>query len=198
MLSSVRKEKIMDATMKIVADKGLETFAMIQVSKKAHINEALIYRDFGTKENLLFECYNAVAKQVSDLYSNPSTIDLSSKESILKAMHDAWMAYFTFLVKNDYKTIYYQSYRDSVHMYTYLQKEKEGEAADFDGFKSMMKPIIGLVELPQGMNMDYIWTFIMDTSSIFAKRIIRKELPDTKESYENIWNLLFSGLRSLL
>lgn len=184
--------------MRIVADKGLETFAMIQVSKKTHINEALIYRDFGTKENLLYECYNRVAQEVSALYDNPPMIDLTNKEEILKAMHDAWMVYFTFLVKNDYKTIYYQSYRDSVHMHTYIEKEKAGEAADFDGFRKMMKPVLGLARLPEGMNMDYIWTFIMDTSGIFAKRIIRQELADTPESYECIWNLLFTGLVSLL
>lgn len=198
MLASVRKAKIMDATMRIVAERGLESFAVIQVSKKTRINEALIYRDFQTKENLLFECYNEVAQQVSDLYRNPQMIDLTSKESIVHALHDAWIMYFSFLVENDYKTIYYQSYRDSEHMRTYLQKEKEGKAADFDGFKSMVRPIISLVHLPKNMNMDYIWTFVMDTSGIFAKRIIRQELPNTQESYEYIWNLLFFGLKSLL
>ena len=34
----------------------------------------------------------------------------------------------------------------------------------------------------------------MDISAVFAKRIIRKELPDTNESYEFIWNLMASGL----
>lgn len=54
MEASERKRKIMDATMRIVAEKGLESFAVLQAAKLAHVNEALVYRDFGTKENLLF------------------------------------------------------------------------------------------------------------------------------------------------
>lgn len=194
----VRKKKIMDATMQIVAEKGLETFSVIQVSKRTHINEALIYRDFGTKENLLFECYNEVAKEVAALYENPQKIDMSDPNAMVKACHDIFIQYFSFLVKNSYKTIYYQSYRDSEHIMTYILKEKNGQAASFDGFKYLILPITQIANLPEGMTMDYVWTYIMDTSGIFAKRIIRKELPDTEESYEAVWKLLFTGLAGLM
>lgn len=43
MEASERKRKIMDATMRIVAEKGLESFAVLQAAKLAHVNEALVY-----------------------------------------------------------------------------------------------------------------------------------------------------------
>lgn len=56
MEASERKRKIMDATMRIVAEKGLESFAVLQAAKLAHVNEALVYRDLGQKR---IYCLNA-------------------------------------------------------------------------------------------------------------------------------------------
>ena len=190
MEASERKRKIMDATMRIVAEKGLESFAVLQAAKLAHVNEALVYRDFGTKENLLFECYNLVANEVAGLYDDAPELVLADDEKMFEQFHEMWIDYFTFLIKNDYKTLYYQSYRDSEHIKTYVQKEAEGKTADFTGLTRVVEPVI--------MSMHYIWTYLMDISAVFAKRIIRKELPDTKESYEFIWNLMASGLSAYI
>lgn len=189
-----RKQRVMDATMRIVAEKGLETFAVLQASKKAGVNEALVYRDFSTKENLLFECYDLVASEVAQLYQNTPVLNITNPNEVMSQIHDMWIAYFSFLVKNGYKTIYYQSYRDSNHIHTYIEKEKQGKAVQFTDFLNAIGPVFEHIPLPKGMTMDYIWTYIMDTSAIFAKRVIRKELPDTIESYENIWNLLAFGI----
>lgn len=193
-----RKQKVMDATMKIVSEKGLESFAVLSAAKLAKVNEALVYRDFSTKENLLYECYNLVAKEVASLYENAPVIDLSDSTKSYTQVRDMWFAYFSFLVKNGYKTIYYQSYRDSYHMHTYIEKEKNGEAAKFTDFLSAIEPIFQTIPLPAGMTMNHVWTFIMDTSALFAKRVIRGELPDTQESYENIWNFIAFGMTSLI
>ena len=42
--------------------------------------------------------------------------------------------------------------------------------------------------------MDYLWIYIIDVTGVFAKRVIRGELPDTEESYENIWRLISKGV----
>ena len=184
--------------MRIVAEKGLESFAVLQAAKLAHVNEALVYRDFGTKENLLFECYNLVANEVAGLYDDAPELVLADDEKMFEQFHEMWIDYFTFLIKNDYKTLYYQSYRDSEHIKTYVQKEAEGKTADFTGLTRVVEPVIKAFPLPEGMSMHYIWTYLMDISAVFAKRIIRKELPDTKESYEFIWNLMASGLSAYI
>lgn len=198
MEASERKRKIMDATMRIVAEKGLESFAVLQAAKLAHVNEALVYRDFGTKENLLFECYNLVANEVAGLYDDAPELVLADDEKMFEQFHEMWIDYFTFLIKNDYKTLYYQSYRDSEHIKTYVQKEAEGKTSDFTGLIHVVEPVMKAFPLPEGMSMHYIWTYLMDISAVFAKRIIRKELPDTKESYEFIWNLMASGLSAYI
>lgn len=99
MEASERKRKIMDATMRIVAEKGLESFAVLQAAKLAHVNEALVYRDFGTKENLLFECYNLVANEVAGLYDDAPELVLADDEKMFEQFHEMWIDYFTFLIK---------------------------------------------------------------------------------------------------
>ena len=198
MEGSDRILKFMDATMRFVAELGLESFAVLQAAILADVNEALVYRDFGTKENLLFECYNLVANEVAGLYNDAPELVLADDEKMFEQFHEMWIDYFTFLIKNDYKTLYYQSYRDSEHIKTYVQKEAEGKTADFTGLIHVVEPVMKAFPLPEGMSMHYIWTYLMDISAVFAKRIIRKELPDTKESYEFIWNLMASGLSAYI
>lgn len=193
-----RKMRIIDATMQVVAERGLESFSVLQVAKKVGINEALVYRDFGTKEHLLYVCYHDVAQEVAILYNATRQIDMSSTEAVICCLHDIWLKYFMFLVRNGHKTIYYLSYRDSEHIHTYLEKENREESANFDAFLHLIQPLLQAIPLPCEMNMDYVWTYIMDTSAIFAKKIIRGELPNSLTSYENIWNLLSKGIQGLL
>lgn len=184
--------------MRVVAKNGLESFSVLQAAKLAQVNEALVYRDFGTKENLLFECYDSVAKQVVELYKDAEPFDLNDSKITYKQAHAIWYTYFSFLVQNGYKTLFYQQYRDSNHILTYIEKEKEGQAADFAGFLSALQPVLKDMQLPEGMTYNHIWTYLMDTSSIFAKRIINGQLDNTPESYEAIWHMLAYGIQGLL
>lgn len=193
-----RKQIVMDATMRVVAEKGLESFAVLQAAKLAQVNEALVYRDFGTKENLLFECYNTVAEEVAELYRDVKPIDFSDTQATYTQAHDIWYTYFAFLVQNGYKTVFYQQYRDSNHIHTYMEKEAEGKTADFTPFLSALQPLLASVELTNGLTHDHVWTYLMDTSTIFAKRIIRGQLENTPESYEAIWNMLAFGIKGML
>ena len=44
---------ILDATSQIIAEKGLDSFTISEIGRKAHINRALIYHYFGDRKNLV-------------------------------------------------------------------------------------------------------------------------------------------------
>ena len=49
-----RKDRIMEAALRIFAEKGFQDTTIAEISKKAGVSEATVYENFGTKEDLLF------------------------------------------------------------------------------------------------------------------------------------------------
>lgn len=65
-----RKDRIMDAALRIFAEKGFQNSTITEISKEAGVSEATIYEYFGTKEDLLF----AIPEKISN-----DTFEESSK-----------------------------------------------------------------------------------------------------------------------
>lgn len=49
-----KKDRIMEAALRIFAEKGFQDATIAEISKKAGVSEATVYEKFGTKEDLLF------------------------------------------------------------------------------------------------------------------------------------------------
>ena len=65
-----RKDRIMDAALRIFAEKGFQNSTITEISKEAGVSEATVYEYFGTKEDLLF----AIPEKISN-----DTFEESSK-----------------------------------------------------------------------------------------------------------------------
>ncbi len=57
-----RKDRIMEAALRIFAEKGFQNATIAEISKGAGVSEATIYEYFGTKEDLLF----AIPEKISN------------------------------------------------------------------------------------------------------------------------------------
>jgi len=68
--TKTRKDRIMDAALRIFAEKGFQNATITEISKEAGVSEATIYEYFGTKEDLLF----AIPEKISN-----DTFEESSK-----------------------------------------------------------------------------------------------------------------------
>lgn len=66
-----RKDRIMDAALRIFAEKGFQNATITEISKEAGVSEATVYEYFGTKEDLLF----AIPEKISnDTYEESSKV----------------------------------------------------------------------------------------------------------------------------
>jgi TetR/AcrR family fatty acid metabolism transcriptional regulator len=66
-----RKDRIMDAALRIFAAKGFQNATITEISKSAGVSEATVYEYFGTKEDLLF----AIPEKISnDTYEESSKV----------------------------------------------------------------------------------------------------------------------------
>lgn len=193
-----RREDFLDITMQLVAEKGFGGFSMKQVTKKMGVSEALIYKYFETKENLLYACFESMHMRVAALFKGYALPSLGSPAALYAAVRGIWMTYFDFLVKNTYKTVYYFDYRDSPYIKSILEHDDEARSTYFKDFGALMHQINFLSHFTDRMSEAHLWTYVLDTTGIFAKRVIRGELPKTEESYEATWTLISGGILSVL
>ena len=64
--AKTRKDRIMDAALRIFAEKGFQNATITEISKEAGVSEATIYEYFGTKEDLLFAIPEKISNQTYD------------------------------------------------------------------------------------------------------------------------------------
>ncbi len=193
-----RKEEFLDATMRIVAESGLDNFSMKKVTNSIGVSEALIYKYFPSKEILLYTCFESVHKRIAALYSGIRIPAIATAEDIYNFFRSLWTTYFTFLVDNGYKTIYYFDYRDSLYIRNVTERDDEAKRTYFKDFATLIHALADRFNLKQEVDSPFLWTYILDTSGVFAKRVIRGELPSDGAAFEQIWQLLSGGILGLI
>lgn len=183
--------------MRLVSEKGFGGFSMKQVTKEMGVSEALLYKYFESKDVLLYACFESMHRRIAALFDCYPLPPLTDMPSVFVAVRGLWMKYFDFLVRSGYETIYYFDYRDSPYIRTVNKHDDEAAATYFRGFGQIMHAVNEKLHFSEKFTVAHLWTYILDTTGIFAKRIIRGELPATPESYEAVFTLVSRGFSCL-
>lgn len=183
--------------MQLVSEKSFGGFSVKLLTRKMGVSEALLYKYFESKEELLYACFESVHESIAALFHGYDLPQLNSNEEIFAAIRGLWMKYFAFLVKSGYKTVYYFAYRDSPYINTVLKHDDEAAATYFRDFGMLMHLINEKLHFSDKFTSAHLWTYVLDTTGIFAKRVIRGELPSTPESFEAIFTLVSRGFGCL-
>ncbi len=193
------KKAMMQATMEIVAEGGLNNFSMKKVTERVGVSEALVYKHFHTKENLLYSCFEAIHIEIGRLMGTLNILKVQfDQNELYQAVRLYWMIYFDHLVKNGSATLFYFAYRDSSYIKDIQAHNDEAKQGYFNEFVSFFNLIDAKRHIYEKIPSDHLWTYILDTTGIFAKRVIRGELADTPESREAILKLIFGGIMGVL
>ena len=62
-----KKNKLIEATIAIAAEEGLNGLSMKQVIRRAQTSETLIYQHFENKEGLYYACFQVINRELQDL-----------------------------------------------------------------------------------------------------------------------------------
>lgn len=186
--------KLIHSAFDVVSKVGLEGFSMRQVTSGVGVSSRLVYKYFDTKENFLFECFLYVDKQIAAgfdrLINGLSINDPASADSVKQI----WIPYFKFMVELGNQALFYYAYRDSSHIDAVIQHDPVSAESYFKSFTLYMDEI-DILNTPLGsMNEDVLWTYIIDCTGMFVKRMIRDEIPNNDEIIEQIWSLISHGL----
>ncbi len=192
-----RREEFIDITMQLIAEKGFGGFSMKQVTRKMGVSEALLYKYFESKDVLLYACFESMHRRIAALFRNYVLPPLDDMTAVYCAIKGLWMTYFDLLVKSGYRTIYYFAYRDSPYINTVLKHDDEAAATYFKDFGSLMHTVNEKLHFTDKFTSAHLWTYVLDTTGIFAKRVIRGELPASEESFETIFAFVSRGFSCL-
>ncbi len=198
MESSDRKTEILDASMKMVCEHGLSSFTTKKVAQYMGISESLIYKYFASKDKLLYNCFEVVHRKAAALMEQIINTPMTAAISEAEFIRQMWYSYFNLLVEEDYRTIFYFSYRDSKYINTVLEHDNEVVNSYFSEFAGIVNMFDNKYNIFRKVDSHFVWTYILDTTLMFAKRTIVGDLPKSGENTDKIWTLIFGGICGIL
>lgn len=183
---TISPQAIIEATILLVAQDGLENITTRKVAKQTGIAEGSIFNYFPTKKNLL----------VSSLYHIDREIDVALKNvafqglSVLKNVKAMWYAYFNYFISHGDCAKYYRQFRNSSY---FDIKVMEGQGKSFSFFADLVFKNVSLL----GINPEIFWTYTIETTLSFAVRVVDGQLPGTLEDIDKYFDFIAYGMTGM-
>lgn len=188
-----KKELLLDCTIQAVAQNGLMSFSIQTATKMAGTAEGLIYKHYGTKENLLLQCYLYIYKEIRDLIEKDAVPAFSTKEDAFEYLHYLWKIYFDYLIDNASKTLYIYEYRVSPYMKAATANGDIDPKVFFEKTVKTFYDIDAKFNILNKTDLKSLFVYITDITIAFAVRIINGGSACDETMYNNVWNLIWGG-----
>jgi len=189
-----KKRKLIEAAIELASQEGLHGLSMKQVIRKAQTSETLIYQHFENKEGLYYACFKVINDEFRTFFDRYKIEEQTDRKELYQNVRTMWMDFVTFLLENRNRTLFYFAYRNSSYITPFRDEEIEGAKPYFDRFENFFSKINQERGVNLHVNRICLWSYLLDTTCSFARRIIQGELEDTPEIREDIWRLLAFGL----
>ncbi|MBN2777320.1 MAG: TetR/AcrR family transcriptional regulator [Bacteroidales bacterium] len=181
-----KRKQIMEAAVKLFAEKGFHAASISLIAKEAGISKGLIYNYFDSKETLLKEIMDELTTQVMDLMNPDHDDEITSQEmedffsliiKLLKDNHEHWKLYFQLSMKKDVFEIIQKDYhsdriqKSQALIYKYFSERFTNPQLEMFVFSSIFK----------GFAMQYVYAPEMFPDEIidqFKNRLINMFIKD--------------------
>jgi len=181
-----KRKQIMDAAVKLFAEKGFHAASISLIAKEAGISKGLMYNYFDSKETLLKEIMDELTNQVMDLMNPDHDDEITSQEmedffsliiKLLKENHEHWKLYFQLSMKKDVFEIIQKDYnseriqKSQALIYKYFEERFDNPQLEMFVFSSIFK----------GFAMQYVYApnmFPDETIKQFKNRLIEMFIKD--------------------
>lgn len=191
----VYREVFTNNTIRLVAEGGFEmaTTRAISGERKetggVKLNEAHIYRVFGTKENLFAETFSMLDNElISIIKESLAVFDMSA--DFRGQCEKLFLHLWRFLLQNEDKCRYYTRYYYSVYFTEDIQK---AHMKKYEILIERMSPAF-----VAGADVWSLFHHIITVMLDFAIRIYNGALEDTAENAEHIFNVAYSSIAPYL
>ena len=182
-----KREAILQATLRLVAEHGFHGTAMSKVAKEAHVSAGIIYHYFANKDELIIDLYKTI-KQRS---ANEHISKLDSSQPLRAQVRELWGNVIRYFINNSQETMFISQFL----MSPYMTPEIEEEVAPYyrplmDLFEEATKELI-IKPLPQPI----FAVFALDVPSALVSRQASGQIELTDEMVDIVIESMWQAIR---
>ena len=188
MAKGARKDMLLDAAVRSYVKSGVQGLTTKALAKEAECSEALIYKYFRSKDELICEAYLRMHGKIDEKLS---AIDIpmdAGRKELTEFAVSLWDTMFDFFVGLGAESLFYFGYRLS-----------DGFLADKERTKPNDSKFLPLIEwLANRLGLDVpaseYRTFVTYTTGAFVQSFVNGDLPYTEENVATVRRMVFGGV----
>ncbi len=189
------QEQLINSAIKCVSKHGLEGTRTQMIAKDAGLSEAMIFKLFGSKDNLLRTCFETVDKQIASLFDGLKFGTAQIKDNPETAVFLLWSQYFKWLIAHKEETLFYFAYRTASG---FQEFEKTRKAPWFEDFVAIFYAFDGEYNLQERVSPTILWTQVLTVTQLYAKLVIEGALPSDDATISTIFKIQMGSICELL
>jgi Transcriptional regulator len=184
--------RIIEAAISAVRETGLENLTTRQIAKLAETSPGNMYTFFSSKEELLEQCFYKVEREIAALFGHISPSSDEMLRDPAEAVRRLWYTYFGYLLQSPDRAVFYFRFRTSAAFPAFRQRR---DRSFFDDLTPLLMRLDERYRIFAQMDADLLWMYVLDTTLMYANRIIEGSLPDTPATANSIYRLLMRGFQ---
>lgn len=195
--NSIRKVSFIDATIKIVAQVGLENLRTKQIAGATGMSEATMYMHFGSKEEILNTTFLTLDRRFSDLLTkNKQVIAVMNGHCSLDAeAYGIWAKVYRYLVEHREETLFAIRYRYSSYYTDEIRRQRRAYSGDFDSVYRVLGKYFSETDI---FYCGFIVNYVFELTLSFAEKIITGRMEDTPALQQHIWLGIREAIKKLM
>jgi AcrR family transcriptional regulator len=186
-----QRENILRAAIQGVRMYGLGGVRIKHISSIAGSSVGNIYQHFGSKENLMRECFEWVDRQISRLYTNVAWNVQNLSVDTEEKLFNQWRVWYRWLLDHPDETIFYHQYINEP-FYASYEKDRSQHAAT----RYYQHVPSGLMR--DGLNTRLFLFVSVNTTLMYARGVIEGAIPNTEDVERSIFEAKYHGLGRLI
>lgn len=181
---------LVNSTVKVVANDGLDKTTTKAISTAADLNEVYIYRLFEGKEDLLRKSFEMLDKELIDAVYSALPVMCNNEQDFVSNFRILFCTVWHFLLGNRDKCVCYMRYFYS----PYFQKHSaESHTERFAKVIEGMTPAFA-----DGSDVYFFLNHILNVMLGFAIKVFDGDLTNDNQTAEMIFTIVFSSVRPYL
>jgi AcrR family transcriptional regulator len=189
--SEKRKAEIVDASMELLMEEGMQSLTIKNISARNNISEAAIYRHFPDKHSILMAMVDVFEQNLMHAINSP----LKNHKNPLKRLQEIMKSHMIFTEKT--KGVLFSITGEAVHCNDDQLRRKILEV--IDTYKSEIKKILqeakakGLIRNDINLDVASLSFFGLIQTAIIKYALTNYKVPPISK-FNNTWKLFLNGI----
>ncbi len=180
------KNRLIERTISVLANEGLDKTTTKAIVSGTDINEAYIYRFFDSKEDLLSKTFSALDEELYAVAMNGAKVMYDRNVDYKMRCEIYFMNVWRFLLGNRDKCLAYIRYYYSPYFRKYSSAEHRERYVPLVAiFKEAFR-----AEANTWMILNHILNVLLD----FSTKVYDGEVPDNDDTAEHVFQLIYSSV----